>query len=101
MGLILREYLVLAMNMALLSRNYWRLVTGANFYRPSYNEIHPKYKPNTAEDFGYDIRKSINNYSGKLDIILGAAKKNIKELIDKGLIEHEGSVAQLEKVVGR
>lgn len=50
---------------------------------------------NAAEDFGYDTGKSGNNincYGRKLDIDSRAIKKNIKKIVEKGLVECVGAI---------
>jgi len=77
-----------------------------NLYRPSYNEVHqssPKSSPKSSPN---DVNKTQQKILGmilenpeitqvamaeKLDITPRAVKKNIKELVEKGLVEREGS----------
>lgn len=77
-----------------------------NLYRPSYNEVHqssPKSSPKSSPN---DVNKTQQKILGmilenpeitqvamaeKLDVTPRAVKKNIKELVEKGLVEREGS----------
>ena len=85
-----------------------------NLYRPSYNEVHqkvhqsspknspkssPKSSPKEVNQTQQKILDMIlenpeitqTTMAEKLDITPRAVKKNIKELVDKGLVEREGS----------
>ena len=81
-----------------------------NLYRPSYNEVHQKVHQSSPKNSPKSSPKEVNQtqqkildmilenpeitqttMAEKLDITPRAVKKNIKELVDKGLVEREGS----------
>lgn len=73
-----------------------------NLYRPSYNEVHQKVHQSSPKDRNQTQQKILDMIlenpeitqiamAEKLDITSRAIKKNIKELIDKGLVERIGS----------
>lgn len=81
-----------------------------NLYRSSYNEVHQKVHQSSPKNSPKSSPKEVNQtqqkildmilenpeitqttMAEKLDITPRAVKKNIKELVDKGLVEREGS----------
>lgn len=73
-----------------------------NLYRPSYNEVHQSSPKSSPKDVNQTQKKILEMIlenpeitqtamAEKLDITPRAIKKNIKELVDKGLVEREGS----------
>ena len=77
-----------------------------NLYRPSYNEVHQSSPKNSPKSSPKDVNQTQQKIldmiqenpkitqtamAEKLDITPRAVKKNIKELVGKGLVEHMGS----------
>lgn len=77
-----------------------------NLYRLSYNEVHQKVHQSSPKSSSKEVNQTQQKIldmilenpeitqttmAEKLDITPRAVKKNIKELVDKGLVEREGS----------
>lgn len=73
-----------------------------NLYRPSYNEVHKSSPKSSPKDVNQTQQKILDMIlenpeitqaamAEKLNITSRAVKKNIKELVEKGLVERVGS----------